>query len=306
MLKIISNKISENKPFLRFLPVLFAFVTFTYALGVQATEPCNHLLMKGPFLEVSEGVFTDPFAITHHAEQFSPEIQAELAARALPVEVPLTWQNLVEAYRNGYFVYTSPLKDTSDRLMTWEFKNKKGRGIVDLTNPRLERRMKEAQKVLVKGGYRVTFDTAFKEVIRACASAPRPDKPIYAEDGVTVIGLKPPNYWITPQIEAVYTELFTHGYAHSVEVWNTTGELVGGGYGVMVDGVYAGESMFHKESGTSRVALLKLYERLKANGHQWLDTQMVSGETERWGGVYLSFADFLTKLRESQKLGLKF
>ncbi|GAA2009247.1 leucyl/phenylalanyl-tRNA--protein transferase [Brevibacterium samyangense] len=107
--------------------------------------------------------------------------------------------------------------------------------------------------------FRVTIDTCFEDVMRACADPSRPGA------------------WITPDFIALYCELHRTGRAHSVEVWNReTGALAGGLYGVAFGGVFAGESMFHRERDASKVALVELVELLDSvdDDVPWLiDTQ---------------------------------
>lgn len=134
---------------------------------------------------------------------------------------------------------------------------------------------------------RVTFNTAFTEVIEACAKQPRP-----GQDGT----------WILPNFIPAYTKFHKAGFAHSVEVWNPAGELVGGMYGVYLNGVFSGESMFHKETNASKLALLAVIEKLQAKGLTWMDIQMVTPLLEHLGGEYVSRISFLDRL-EAEKAG---
>jgi leucyl/phenylalanyl-tRNA--protein transferase len=124
------------------------------------------------------------------------------------------------------------------------------------------------------------FDTAFTEVIEACA-APRP-----AADGT----------WLTPQMRAAYTALHALGYAHSVETWR--GEwLVGGLYGVQLGRVFFGESMFSRESDASKVALARLVERARATGIALIDCQIASGHLQSLGSRQIPREHFQTLLQ---------
>src|SRR5579872_5132638 len=104
------------------------------------------------------------------------------------------------------------------------------------------------RKRLRHGGFRLSFDTAFEQVVAACA-APRPNQP----EGGT---------WITPEMQAAYTRLQEMGYAHSVEVW-MDGELAGGLYGIAMGTVFFGESMFSRRRDASKIALACLSRRLQ-------------------------------------------
>jgi leucyl/phenylalanyl-tRNA---protein transferase len=102
---------------------------------------------------------------------------------------------------------------------------------------------KRLRRQIRNGGYRVTFDRAFADVIRACAK-PRAGKA--------------PLTWITPRIMAAYTEAFHAGHAHSFEVWNADGDLVGGGYGLAFGRMFSTESQFSFEPNTSKIGFTVL------------------------------------------------
>jgi len=120
-------------------------------------------------------------------------------------------------------------------------------------------------KTLRGGRYTVRFDTAFEEVIRACAAVPRP-----GQDGT----------WITPDMIEAYCALHELGYAHSAESWYE-GELVGGLYGVSLGAAFFGESMFARRGDASKVAFVKLVEQLRAWDFHFVDCQV---PTEHLGG----------------------
>lgn len=112
---------------------------------------------------------------------------------------------------------------------------------------------KRLAREMRKTAYRVTFDQAFDEVIKACAGH-RKGRPT----GLT---------WITPQIMRLYSELFDLGHAHSFEVWSADGRLVGGGYGVSVGRVFYGESQFSLETNTSKMGFVTLNHHLAKWGY---------------------------------------
>jgi leucyl/phenylalanyl-tRNA--protein transferase len=116
---------------------------------------------------------------------------------------------------------------------------------------RLRHRLRQAR-------YTVTFDRDFEAVMKACA-APREGKW--------------PITWITPQIMHAYAALHDAGYAHSFEVWNPAGELVGGGYGVAVGGTFTIESQFTRESHTSKVGFAVLNWHLAKWGYVFSDNK---------------------------------
>lgn len=94
--------------------------------------------------------------------------------------------------------------------------------------------------------------------------------------------------WINPRIRKLYRELFIMGYVHTVEVYTPEGELVGGLYGVQLGGAFFGESMFHRQTDASKVALVHLVARLRHGGFTLLDTQFVTPHLESLGAIEVS------------------
>lgn len=220
----------------------------------------------------------------------------------LPEIPPIKLSSLFNAYQDGIYPYTLINSTTGIRELRWE--SPPERGVIFLDKLYYGSNLKAGVKLAKNGKYRVTFDTAFAQVIHACGTIPR--KKFKTNPDGTKYEV-PPNYWLTPDLQAAYTDLFNAGHAHSVEVWNAaTGELVGGAYGVLVEGVYSSESLFHLEDNTSRIALYYLYEHLKAKGFKWIDTQMVSSETKALGGELIPRAEFMRMIDEAKKLNLKF
>jgi leucyl/phenylalanyl-tRNA---protein transferase len=123
-------------------------------------------------------------------------------------------------------------------------------------------------------GFRVTFDQAFEQVLRACGDE------------------RTEGTWITPDILDTYRALHRLGWGHSVEVWQGE-ELAGGLYGLAVGALFAGESMFHRETGASKVAFVALAERLRERGFRVLDVQVMSPHLASLGCVEIPRADYL-------------
>jgi leucyl/phenylalanyl-tRNA--protein transferase len=111
--------------------------------------------------------------------------------------------------------------------------------------------------------------------------------------------------WITPDFVRAYTKLHIAGMAHSVEAWDTSGDLVGGVYGVDAGGVFCGESMFHTVTGASKLALLFLIEYLRDRGASWLDAQVMTPHIRALGAKEIRRGEFLRKLHVSQGSDLK-
>lgn len=135
-------------------------------------------------------------------------------------------------------------------------------------------------RTLRKGHFRVTFDTAFTEVMRACAAAPRPGQ------GGT---------WITDDLMAGFAELHEQGFAHSVESWHRD-RLVGGVYGLALGAVFCGESMFHTERDASKVAFATLVNRLRHWSFRMVDCQVHTEHLERFGAREWHRDHFLDEL----------
>jgi len=188
-------------------------------------------------------------------------------------------ETLLLAYRQGIFPW--PVEGLP---LLWFCPAE--RGILEFANLHIPRSLTRARK---QTALRFTIDAAFPAVIRACAQAPRP-----GQDGT----------WITLPIVAAYSLLHRLGIAHSVEAWNGH-DLVGGIYGVAIDGAFAAESMFYHQPNASKLALLHLIEHLQARGLEWLDTQMLTPHVERLGGTTIPRAAFLKKLARTRARGLE-
>jgi leucyl/phenylalanyl-tRNA--protein transferase len=135
-------------------------------------------------------------------------------------------------------------------------------------------------KTLRNGPFEVRFDTAFGATIRACA-APR-------RSGADT--------WLNPDMIESYEELYRRGYGHSVETWRGN-ELVGGLYGLQLEGVFFGESMFSRESDASKVALARLVEECRRRGVELIDCQIASSHLASLGAREISRNEFVLLLR---------
>lgn len=133
------------------------------------------------------------------------------------------------------------------------------------------------RRVLKKGRFQITIDQDFEGVIRGCATS----------HGST---------WISAEIIRAYCQLHRDGYAHSVET-RLDGQLVGGLYGVHLGGAFFGESMFHRVSDASKVALVALVQRLRERGFVLLDTQWQTPHLVQFGTYEVPRAEYLRLLR---------
>ncbi len=186
---------------------------------------------------------------------------------------------LLAAYRRGVFPW--PVEGLP---LLWFCPRE--RALLDFRDLHLGRSLARARR---RTTLRFTLDAAFAHVIEACASTPRPD-----QDGT----------WITPAMRAAYLRLHLAGAAHSVEAWQ--GEtLVAGVYGVDADGAFAAESMFHRETDASKLALLHLIDHLGRRGLDWLDVQVMTPHLARLGARAIPRPTFLARLAGTRARGLR-
>ena len=175
----------------------------------------------------------------------------------------LTPDILIRAYAAGVF----PMAESADDPeLFWV--DPRRRGILPLDAFHVARRLR---RVVRRQIFEIRCDSAFEDVIRACAEANE----------------KRPNTWINDEIVRLYAALFARGAAHSVECWRV-GELVGGLYGVSLGAAFFGESMFSVETDASKVALVHLVARLRLGGFRLLDTQFLTPHLARFGGIEIS------------------
>jgi leucyl/phenylalanyl-tRNA--protein transferase len=151
------------------------------------------------------------------------------------------------------------------------------RGVIPLDGLRVSRSLRRSLR-----RYRITVDTDFVAVMRACGDPARP------------------HGWINEEFVAAYAELHQLGWAHSVEAWSVeSGALAGGLYGVAIGGFFAGESMFSVERDASKVALVALVERLRAGGGVLLDVQWLTPHLASLGAIEIPRADYLARLESA-------
>ena len=146
------------------------------------------------------------------------------------------------------------------------------RGVLPLDGLRVTNSMRRSAR-----RFDVRVDTCFEQVIRACADPSR-------KDG-----------WINEGFIVAYTRLHRLGWAHSVEVFDRGGALAGGLYGVRVNGLFAGESMFHRQRDASKVALMALVDLMRASGMRLLDVQWSSAHLASLGVVEIPRAEYLRR-----------
>lgn len=188
----------------------------------------------------------------------------------------LSPNGLIKAYRQGIF----PMADTDGRYLYWMRPDP--RTILPLERFHVSRSL---ARLLQSGRYRVSFDTDFAGVMRACADREET--------------------WIAPEFIEVYDALHGMGCGHSVEIWSGDW-LVGGLYGLAIGGAFMAESMFHRESNTSKIALAALVARLRDRGFALLDVQYQTPHLQSLGAIEISAAEYDVILRRALGMATSF
>ena len=170
----------------------------------------------------------------------------------------LTPELVLSAYSIGLFPMAN---DRDDPVIHWI--DPLHRGVLPLDRFHVPRRLK---KVIRQGRFRLTVDTAFRDVIEACAEA-TPGRP---------------RTWLNDDMISLYVQLFERGHGHSIEAWQGD-RLVGGLYGLALGSAFFGESMFSRATDASKVALVELVARLQIGGFTLLDTQFVNDHLKQFG-----------------------
>ena len=183
--------------------------------------------------------------------------------------------SLLAAYRTGLFPMGSP-----EGGLDWYSPER--RGIIPLDRFHVPRRL---ARLVRQGRFDIRIDTAFEEVMAACAAL---------EDS-----------WINQEIFDSYVNLHRLGFAHSVESWDGP-RLAGGLYGVSLQGAFFGESMFNRVTDASKVALVALVGRLRGRGYRLLDTQWITEHLRQFGAVEIPRARYLALLEESMQTTCRF
>ncbi len=187
----------------------------------------------------------------------------------------ITSEQLLAAYASGYF----PMAKSRD-VPTLYWYDPDHRGVLPLDTFHIP---KSLQKFLRHNPYTITTDTAFEQVIRACADTRSEERK---------------DSWINDTIIGLYCDLFRAQHAHSVECWHD-GTLVGGLYGVSLGGAFFGESMFSTKTNASKVALVALVERLRNAGYTLLDTQYVNEHLVQFGVQEIARERYLELLEKA-------
>lgn len=200
-----------------------------------------------------------------------PPFLFAMTGKTDPFDIDLTPELILRAYRAGIFPMSESAEDPDIFWVSPQM-----RGIIPLDKLHVSRSL---AKRLKRSPYSVVVDHDFDAVIEGCATA----------------GTDRDNTWINPTIRALYRELFAMGYCHTVEVYDGT-SLIGGLYGLAIGGAFFGESMFHRRTDASKMALVHLVERLNAGGYALLDTQFITDHLASLGAVEIPRAIYELRL----------
>lgn len=190
-------------------------------------------------------------------------------------------QDLLEHYRSGEYLSVG-------RWGRFVWREPKHRVLIPIAERRVP---KNVARVIRAGRFDVTFDRAFPDVLRHCATV---------RDRSTT-----GRPWLTEDLQQVYLRLRELGHAHSVEVWRDD-RLVGGELGVAVGGLYSGESMFFLETNASKVGLAALTEHLRTRGFLLFDTQVMTAVGQQFGAYPVSCAEYRARLRAALAADVSF
>jgi leucyl/phenylalanyl-tRNA--protein transferase len=216
-----------------------------------------------PWLEI-EGRAREPEPLPPSRYRFPPPGSVDDAAMIGADFAPAT---IVEAYRSGYFPWPH-------REIEFLWFSPDPRAILPPGGLHVSRRF---ARVLRRPPFTISIDRAFDRVLEACAD-------------------RPEGTWITPAYMAGYRALHRLGWAHSFETWAPSGELAGGLYGLRVGRLFGAESMFHRVSDASKVAMAAMMQWAGESGIVLIDIQVLTPHTERMGGVEIAREEYLGRL----------
>ncbi|MCY4128746.1 MAG: leucyl/phenylalanyl-tRNA--protein transferase [Gammaproteobacteria bacterium] len=186
---------------------------------------------------------------------------------ALELDVPVTVDFYLHALKHGLF----PWNDIGAPRMWW---SPDPRAILFLDDFHISRSL---AKCIRNRQFEITFDRDFENTVKGCADRAQT--------------------WLDPELIQALQQLHEAGFAHSAEAWSN-GELVGGVYGMDIDGMFIGDSMFHYDSNASKVALAYLIDHLKACGFRTMDCQVLNDHTESLGAKNIPRSEFFALLDE--------
>ena len=212
-----------------------------------------------------------PFFLSREAHDF-PDVELAGKDGLLSFGGNLSLETLLVAYRRGIFPWYN-----ENEPICWYCPDP--RFVLFPAKLKISTSMK---KIIKSGEFKFSIDTDFPAVIKHCRMAKRKGEP---------------GTWITDDIEKAYINLFENGYAHSAEAWHNK-VLVGGLYGVQLDKVFFGESMFANESNASKFAFIKYVQSLQKKGVELIDCQVYTPHLESLGAEFITRKDFTDCLKK--------
>jgi leucyl/phenylalanyl-tRNA--protein transferase len=218
---------------------------------------------------------TRPALLARNAPPTFPNPSGADSEGLVAIGGDLSTERLLAAYEQGIF----PWYSEGLPPMWW---SPDPRTVMDPERLHVSRSL---ARVLRRGDFRVTFDRAFEAVMVECGRE--------RDDGT----------WITPDMLAAYVELHRRGHAHSVEVWRDE-RLVGGLYGVHRGALFAAESMFHRETDASKVALVTSVQSLFAAGIELFDVQFLTPHLASLGAYEIRRAEYLERVAKARRMGV--
>ncbi len=206
--------------------------------------------------------------------------EAQGAAGLLAAGADVSPERLLDAYRHGIF----PWYSEGQPILWW---STDPRMVLMTANLKISDSLKKTyRKAQHDSRWSFRFDSAFEQVMRACA------EPRRNQAGT----------WISEDIIAGYVGLHQLGYAHSSEAW-LDGELVGGAYGVCIGRMFYGESMFAKVTDASKMAFLHLVQHLRQQGVEMIDCQQETAHLARFGASPIARSEFIVRMQKAQQAG---
>jgi leucyl/phenylalanyl-tRNA--protein transferase len=200
----------------------------------------------------------------------------------------LSNERLIAAYKQGIF----PWYNDQEPILWW---SPTPRAIIHADRFKAN---KSLNKSIRKYGYQASLNAQFNEVIERCASVDRRSQ--FDIEESEPLDSAHTNTWISNDMLKAYKSLHKCGYAHSVEICDLSGKLVGGLYGVVVNGVFCGESMFHVKTDASKAAFLALALHMRAHNMSIIDCQLVNPHLERLGCIAIPRNEFLSLLKKHE------
>jgi leucyl/phenylalanyl-tRNA--protein transferase len=197
-----------------------------------------------------------------------------MSRKADPFSIELTPELILRAYQAGIFPMA---EDADSEDLFWVSPQR--RGILPLESFHVPQKLRRRVR---NHPYAIRIDTAFSEVIEGCATA----------------GTDRDTTWINGAIRRLYGQLFDRGVCHTVEIWDGP-DLIGGLYGLSIGSAFFGESMFHRVTDASKIALVHLVDRLRAGGYRLLDTQFVTEHLMRFGGIEITREEYELRLADA-------